>query len=1044
MKQILPRIQTFLLYATANDYWMVAGSGNGLSSTFGVEVARAPVPWACAFRNIAIYCNDPTRTSPLTLTLQKNGIDTLLTVTLPAGQTYAVTSGIAVSCSALDDVCYHHSGTAAIFPGHVAAFCVEHEGPGNYFALAPAGGGNSPGNGHIGGAFGNGQFQDWGGLTVSNTGSICSVPGSVTHLALYDLSNPAAGGSWTAYVMKNGVRQDGSGGTVNTAVTLMDSDSSRRTVGTFSLPVVPGDICDILLIRNTTTVVFGQSAVGCGVGFTPTTTGWFMLTGGDNSTVQGAGATRYSWVGLNGTESEEMGSVPIGPVGIIARGLYVVRGSLPSGSGPGSGQSYTQTLLQGTAQPYAAGSPTAVTLSLTDSTSTGSVTGLAVNYAAGTTITLRTTNSAGASGAGLYWGLAASFAGVADEIGRGIIGPLIWVVLRRIRQPAGTTSADAFSDLEMQDPAAYYGSYKQPFLLHAGDAERALSDPLTGDVASSTFRFTLGDQDDYSASEGSPGTESGVGRLRAQLASEIDKYWTLPAWFFCTTRANRAVLGAPFTAFAGNIVDLQPAFPRTLEITLGDLLTERIVNDKLQVPWRLVRDGFLNQLDAVSEKLDLEQPEPIIYGEHNRTVEGSPSTDTGYRFEPVYLGIETVNGTERHCWMIAGHACKDVRIFVDDVEQTEANGWLIPGDAGWNAIFGASYVDKVSSTYGTTRRYTLLYGTFGGGSRPFGRFRQSNADSCAVGDKQLTVAVQGIEDAGDGTGALITDYYEIYKHFTVNYLANAGPNSYQSGAWLESPQWSNPNGSIIDVVDTNSFDDASTISEERLDGGLIGAVAIGVRAGDRSGPSRWIAEFNRNGFCQSGPTEPFQWGITTLHPTHAAKDAAVHYTDAYEVMDGSFSTALEWDRHATHFPWRTDYEHTTGVWKSSGVVESPEVNYYEHKEARVREYLFVPGESQGEHLATLESRLLANPPRLIRFDSVIGPDGVDDSLAYRNPGDYITYEHFDAVTEQREARLAYVQRVGVRGSARRSYVIALDVEDLINFDVGGSPAGSPQ
>lgn len=1027
MKQILPELRNFLLFTLSNDYYSVSGGANGLASTWGTNVGRTPVPWACAFRNIAIYCQDASLATDLTLTLRKNGVDTALTVTLPLGQTYATTTGIAVACAAGDDVDYHLSGTATGNPGYTAAFCIEHEGPGNYFAIGPDQSGKNPGSGHIGGAFGNGGFQSYTGQSFSNSGSICAVPGSVTHLALCDLRAGASGGSWTGYIKKNGVLQDGTGGTVDTSVTLLDAEATRRVVGTFSLPVAVGDICDVVLIRNTTTVTIGNTEIGAGIGFTPTTDGWFMITGGDNTSVPGSGTTTYAFTGLQGTTSQVIATVPIGPIGITLRGMYVIRGSLPSGSGPGSGETYTHTLLQGTADPYVAGSATAVEVAMADTTSVGFVDGLLVSFSSGSSAVLRVVPSSGASVSGMYWGLAASFPDVeGGSSGNGIIGPLIWVVINRLRQPAGTHSADAFSDLEMQDPATYYGSYKQPFLLHAGDAERALSDPLTGDVVSSTFQFTLGDQDDID--------NVGVGRLRSLLASEIDRYWTLPAWFFCTTRANRAVLGLPFTAFAGNIVNLQPVSPRALEITLGDILTERIVNDKLQLPWRLIRDGFLDELDYVTDKLDLEQPEPILYGTFDRVVgeDGSPaaSGQTGFRIEPIYLGIETVSGDEQHVWMVAGQACKSVTIQVDGEERDESDNWFV------------SMEDRTSSTYGTTRRYTLIRAPFGGGT-PRWRSRQSEGDSVAIGDKMLTVSVEGAESNGDGTGTLLTDFYQQYKHFTVNYLANAGPASYHSGAWLSSPQWTNPNGSVIDVVDEDTFDDASTIGAERLDGGLIGAIAIGLTAGDRSGPSRWVAEFNRCGFCQSGPTQPFRWGITTIHPTQDAKDAAIHYTDAYEVLEGSFSTAMEWDRHATHFPWRTDYEHTSGDWKSSGVVPSSEAGYYEHKDARTREYLFIPGAEAGEHIATLEAGLLANPPRLIRFDAPIGPDAEDDSLAYRNPGDYITYEHFDAVSEQREVRLAYVQRVGVRGSARRAYIVAMDVDDLINFDIGGSPGGSP-
>jgi hypothetical protein len=1024
VKQLLPHIIQNVSYPTGTTYWSALTVGNNLSDTFGQNAARTAFPWAATVRDLVVYA-EHTLDQAITVTVMKNTVATSLTVTLPAGTTGPVyCTGVDVSFSQFDDIMYRTvtaSGTP--FPGYNLGVCIEVESAGNVFALSPASGTIDVDEGLIGGAFGSGGI----GSSYAHPGeqglayAICAIPGTITTLALRTYSPvPAGAETWTALLIVDNAIQDGSGSTVDTRCVMTAGNSTA--VSSFSLPITLGQRVSIAYFRTGGASPFALAHVTASIGFVPTSSGWFMLCGG--STDQIPFPLSYKWNrSPNNSTSEAYALAPVGPSGLVSRGLYVERSTAP-----GSGLTSTHTLRRNQAN-------TGVVVTLSNSETSGLISGMFQPFVQGDSIAIRIESTT--SGGRFFWGLQAHVQGVESEpVPGGIIGPLIWVVINRVRQPAGTTSADAFSDLEMQDPASYYGSYKQPFLLHAGDAERALSDPLTGDVVSSTFRFVLGDQDEDE--------DSSAGRLRAQLASEIDKYWTLPAWFFCTTRANRADLGIPFTAFAGRIVDVQPASPRALEITLGDILTERIVNDKLQLPWRLIRDGFLNQLDAVSEKLDLEQPEPIIYGEHNRTVEGSPSTETGYRFEPIYLGIETVNSSEKHVWMIAGHACKDVRVFVDDVEQTEANGWLIPGDAGFTSAFGASYVDKASSTFGTTRRYTLLYGTFGGGSRPFGRFRTSNADACAVGDKTLTVAVQGIESVGDGSGTLITDYYDIYKHFTVNFLANAGPDSYQSGAWLDTPQWSNPNGTIIDVVNEDSFDDASAIAAERIDGGLIGAVAIGLRAGDRSGPSRWIAEFNRNGFCQSGPVEPFQWGITTLHPTHAAKDAAVHYTDAYEVVEGSFSTAMEWDRHATHFPWRTDYEQTTGVWKSSGVVESAEVNYYEHKEASVREYLFVPGQQQGEHLATLEAGLLANPPRLIKFDAPIGPDAVDDSLAYRNPGDYITYEHFDAVTEQREARLAYVQRVGVRGSARRAYVIAMDVEDHINFDVGGSPAGSPQ
>lgn len=601
----------------------------------------------------------------------------------------------------------------------------------------------------------------------------------------------------------------------------------------------------------------------------------------------------------------------------------------------------------------------------------------------------------------------------------GTIGPIIWVTQPREQISSGSPGSpdavinpsDSYSDLELQDPAAYYGSWKDPWLTHAGDAVRQLSDPLTGELMASTFEYALSDPEF---------------RFREQLGGQTDKYWTrYPTVFRLTSRANRSVLGRPFVGFAGPIVGAQPT-RNGFDFTLGDIVTQRLLSDKLQVPWRLIRDGFLDQLTHISEKLDLEQPEPIIYGTHDRSagIQGSPANQgtTGYQIVPIYLGIENVEGVDRHVWMVAGHACKSVTVYIDGEERGSGDGWDVELS-----------IDKTSSTYGDQRRYTLIYCDFGGpsieGSGPFHwSVRVTQGDFVAIGDMAITVAVEGVEETGDSSGALITDLYQQYKHFLINYIANAGPSSYMRGAWLDCPTW-DLNDQVVTVIDEDSFDTVSAIRN------ITGAVAIGVRAGDRNNPGQWIAAFNRSGWCQLGQTRPTQLGITTLHPTQAAKDAAFLYTDNYEILQESFSTAIQWDRHATHVPWRNDYEHTTALWQTSGVEATPEATNYPEQDASIREYPFAPGSTQGSYLASLEAGLIANPPRMIRFTVTVGPDPVsDDSLAYRNLGDYITFLHYDAVqpdVSARAIRLAQVQRVTISGSDRKIHVDALDCDDLI-------------
>lgn len=412
MRQILPLIKQAVLFATTTDYWSISGQ-NGLSSTFGVNVGNVPLPWACTFRNISIYCKDPNRTISITLTFRKNNVDTALAVTLPVGQDYATTTGVDVACNALDFVDY--KVTAASGQNITAAFCIEHDGPGNFYAVPGGSATLAPGRGGIAGCLGNGGFESYdsaGPQFYSNSASICSIPGAITHLAVSGDINAAmpAGGSFTAWIKKNGVLQDGTGGTVNTTTTLADATpGTMKTVGTFTLPVSVGDIVDVVYVRNTTTV--GPALqLTVGIGFTPTNDGWFMLTGGENTGLPAAGVTSYSWQGgSGGTTTEPLYTVPVGPVGITARGLYVIRGTMTGGLGPGTGQTFTHTVLKGIANPYVAGSPTAVELSIHNNDQIGQIQGLSVAFPAGSSIVIRNVPSAGAGGEVMHWGLAATF-----------------------------------------------------------------------------------------------------------------------------------------------------------------------------------------------------------------------------------------------------------------------------------------------------------------------------------------------------------------------------------------------------------------------------------------------------------------------------------------------------------------------------------------------------------------------------------------------------------------------------------------------------------
>jgi hypothetical protein len=512
-----------------------------------------------------------------------------------------------------------------------------------------------------------------------------------------------------------------------------------------------------------------------------------------------------------------------------------------------------------------------------------------------------------------------------------------------------------------------------------------------------------------------------------------------------TTRANRAALGVPWTVFVGPIINITLPEPTLMELTLGDIVSQGILSDH-PIPFRKIGDGPLSLFDEVYESLDREAPEPQIYGIHRRTVEDAPSPQ-GFEYVPTYLGTRTLSSGQYHVWLVAGHACADIADVLTvvggvgspsavhtSVVGDEGAIWLIPHFAGFLAEFGALYEDLRSDTFGIDRRYTLLYGKVG----------ETDPEAVVAGDVTLVVHVEGVEPSGDGTGTVITDRFEQYKHWLVNYVANFGAASYMSGAWLTNPTW-DVFGVAKTVIDEASFDACAAIAAGRLPvmaidqdyaAGYIGAAIIGARSGDRSSVKRWIADWNRSCQVQFGVNHYGQIVVFMLHPTEAIKGNAPLYTDNYEILEGSFRPTFGWSEKVNRVPFKTDYHHETGVWRTVGVAESPDaiLNYNKAISSEDREYPFAPGITMANHLAVLESRIRKHPPTHVVLEATIGPDYNNESLGYLDLGDYIRYRHYGAIAEEFEERLALIVRHQVQAGRRVVQIEAFDCEELIGFD----------
>lgn len=578
-----------------------------------------------------------------------------------------------------------------------------------------------------------------------------------------------------------------------------------------------------------------------------------------------------------------------------------------------------------------------------------------------------------------------------------------------------------WSDQDMQCPSTYYGGFKEARVMSFGVAERRLAVEWQG----STIQLRVSDFDRS---------------LRQALAGFTDRYWTREAWTVrIISREARAALEVALPVFVGPVIDAQPSPPLAMDVTLGDIVSRNLLSDRHQIPWRQIGDGPLDLFDELLEGLDLEAPEPIIYGEHHRILGDDPASGHGFRFTPILIGKRTVSGDQYWVWLVAGHAVADIPTadvrdadgVLTDILPDEGSDWLIPHQAGFLGEFGAPYEDLASQTFGNDRRYTFIYGKVGA----------TNPDAAAAGEVALLISVDGVEPNGDGSGTVITDRLEQYEHFLINYVANNGPQSYQSGAWLTNPEWSIFDQDVT-IIDETSIEDCIVTAFARLDDGYIGAAVIGGTSSDRRGVRDWLALWNRSCDTQIGPNKYGQLMLSMLSPTQALKDAAPILTDAYEILDGSFQPGIGWDEQATQIQFRFDFNHLTGGWEGLETIvwADAEASYGRKIIGEAREYRFAPGITQANHVAGLELRRVQEPPRYVSLGTAFR-----DDLNELELGDYINYQHFAAVhtTEgspaPAEYRLAQIQGIAIDVDRRTLRFDCLDCEDLIDYDADVSP-----
>lgn len=380
---------------------------------------------------------------------------------------------------------------------------------------------------------------------------------------------------------------------------------------------------------------------------------------------------------------------------------------------------------------------------------------------------------------------------------------------------------------------------------------------------------------------------------------------------------------------------------------------------------------------------------PIIYGDMtDRSASGSAQC------QALYVGSYELSDSQMyHKFVIACHAVKAITgIYTENgttgiTDLTDAvNGaglggkWVVPGYANWTALMGANLYEDING-----QRFTTIYGKVG---HPPADVAAGFVEATDRDTQIISVAVQGIEDVGDGTGTLITDLLDQYKHFMLNF----GFGDYQSGEWTTaSPNWPNVTPAVP-VIHVGSFAGAKAIANIRFAGGYVGAGMFGGAEG-RISLQEAIKRFNISADVQSGFNFRSQYFVSMYDDSYSSVLAERTYLQTRDILESSFSikdSVSEWENKIvyshTQLYMETEWKHIEQFVEDAVSIAA----YEETKASDTLEYWFIRSEAQAEDVA--RRRLTRNkvPPRIVEFDTTL--IGLSSDL-----GDYIGVTHIDGI-----------------------------------------------
>ena len=349
--------------------------------------------------------------------------------------------------------------------------------------------------------------------------------------------------------------------------------------------------------------------------------------------------------------------------------------------------------------------------------------------------------------------------------------------------------------------------------------------------------------------------------------------------------------------------------------------------------------------------------------------------------KPIYVGDYTIGGTIYKGALICGHAVKSLLAgYLNDaaVDLTTSTDWLTPNNAAaWTA---AGFFDPYTDING--RRYFIIYLKGTAGEVLAGTVAPSE------GSPGITVNVQGIEDIGGGTGNLITDIHDQYKHFMNNWVLQ----SYQGFAWLNTPMFSDETD--LEMIDEASFDAAKATAAVRIAGGYPGAWMLGAD-GELLTVRDAIARLNLSGDVDCYFNRKTQFAVSMEAENTAAINDADVLDDTQDIFVRSFQIEDRLNDHYNVIPYfyKRDWSgRTASGWVSEGTESdaSSILNYRQTKRSPDIELWGQRNAIAAADIAQRRLRRMKNPPRYVKFK--VGLQGLNYEI-----GDIIKVTHHEGI-----------------------------------------------